>query len=458
VKIALVKIHNILGITDCEVKPGEFNEITGSNDVNKTNFLNAIKSVFEGGHDATLLRNGAQKGEIVLVLDDGAHIKKTVTPKDSTVQVKKDGQIMKRPQETIQSLADLFSVNPIAFLSAPKADRAKVLLESMPIVLDTAKLAALAGMELPAFHPGMHATVVIDAVRKLVFDSRTTTNRILAEKRSTIEQLRQAMPAAPADESGTAVEATEDDLTAKLTELEAQSNAELTELDGKVEAWLTGAESSKEDLRTEYEAAVATLKQQIADLTSEYETNRQQMQEGIAAGKDKKRSRIEEIKGRYAAARAPIADQLRTIRASRDIVARREQTLETINQMSEAADLLDAESAERTAALQAIDAYKVDLLSALPIPNVEVVGGEIMRNGVPFNRLNTAQRTDIAIDIAKLRAGKLGCVCVDGLELLDPDAYEQFQKKAIDSGLQFFVTRVGRGPFAVNGQRADTPF
>jgi hypothetical protein len=457
-KIALIKIHNILGIADCEVAPQQFNEITGSNGVNKTNFLNAIKSVFEGGHDATLLRNGAKKGEVVLILDDGVDIRKTVTEKGSTVQVKKGETVMKRPMETIQSLADLFSVNPIAFLGAPKADRARVMLESMPIVLDTVKLTALSGMDLPAFHPGMHATTAIDTVRKMVYDARTGTNRVLTEKRSTIEQLRQAMPAAPADENGAAIEGSEAELQVALEEINRAEEGELADLEAKVEAYVGTANQTEADAKQEYEAALAALRQQIETLTAEHNVVIQGIADSKAKAKERRVSRREGIKTAHAAARQPIISQLSVMRASRDSVARREQTLETIRTLTEAADLLDAESAERTSAIEAIDAYKTELLSALPIPNIEVVNGEIVRNGVPFDRLNQAQRTEIAIDLAKLRAGKLGVVCVDGIEHMDPDTFEQFQAKAIESGLQFFVSRVGRGPFSINGQAGDKPF
>jgi hypothetical protein len=457
-KIALVKIRNILGITDLECAPGKFNEISGGNGVNKTNFLNAIKSVFEGGHDATLLHNGAQKGEVVLLLDDGVELKKTVTTKGSTAQVKKGDTVMKRPQETIASLADLFSVNPIAFLGAPKADRAKVLLESMPITLDTERLSKLAGIDLPTFHPGMHATTAIDTVRKMVYDARTGTNRVLAEKRSTIEQLRQALPAAPADESGAAIEGSEVGLQAALEDINRQEEGELSDLESKVEAYVGSANQTEADAKQEYEASLAALRQQIETLTAEHNVVIQGIADSKAKAKERRVTRREGIKAQYAGARQPIISQLSVMRANRDVVSRREATLETIQTLTEAADLLDASSAESTSAIEAIDAYKTELLSTLPIPNLEVVNGEIVRNGVPFDRLNQAQRTEIAIDLAKLRAGKLGCVCVDGLEHLDPDTYEQFQKKAIDSGLQFFVTRVGRGPFTVNGQVADKPF
>jgi DNA repair exonuclease SbcCD ATPase subunit len=70
--ISKVKITNILGIDELEFQPGQFNAFTGGNGSGKTSALEAIKAALKGGHDATLLRNGADKGEVVLVLDDGS--------------------------------------------------------------------------------------------------------------------------------------------------------------------------------------------------------------------------------------------------------------------------------------------------------------------------------------------------------------------------------------------------
>ena len=51
-----------------------------------------------------------------------------------------------------------------------------------------------------------------------------------------------------------------------------------------------------------------------------------------------------------------------------------------------------------------------------------------------------------------LRAGKLGVICCDGLELLDSAAFAEFQKQALDSGLQLFVSRVSDDAFTITNQ------
>ena len=90
-KVALIKIEQILGIEHLEIKPGLLTVISGKNETGKTSVLEAIKSVTTGGKDGTLLRQGAEKGSVVLVFDDGTEATRKVTQKTDTVSVTKDG-------------------------------------------------------------------------------------------------------------------------------------------------------------------------------------------------------------------------------------------------------------------------------------------------------------------------------------------------------------------------------
>jgi hypothetical protein len=422
VKISLLRISNILGIKDLEVSPGRYTEITGANGVNKSSVLNAIKSVIEGGHDATLLRNGADKGEVVLLLDDGMEIRKTVTPKASRVEVKKGDLVMRRPQETIAALADLFSVNPIAFLSASKADRARVLLESMPIALDRERLSAITGTPLPDWQAGVHPLAALDVIRQGIYDARTAINVQLKEKRGTIEQLRKAMPDVPG-----AGDANETALEESIKVLELQCAADVAELETKVAQWMQTRDARAAELDAAW--------QELATQTS--------------AAKERRVARLAAIREQYAAKTQPIAVMLGIARANRSALAKREQTSETIASLGEQIAGCEAHSEQHTHALKALDAYKVELLASLPIPDVEVKNGEIYRGGIPFDRLNTAQRIAIAVELAKLRAGKLRIVCIDGAEALDTHTMEAFKAATAESQLQFFVTKVTDGALHV---------
>jgi hypothetical protein len=145
----------------------------------------------------------------------------------------------------------------------------------------------------------------------------------------------------------------------------------------------------------------------------------------------------------------PLGQQLAVIRNDREAAGRRKQTLDTIAALTTELEALKTEAARQTKALEDIDAYKAQLLAGLPIPGVEVIDGEIYRDGVQFDRLNTAQQVDIAVEIAKLRAADLGIVCVDRIECLDAESLAEFKRRSLESGLQLFVTRVSDDDFNI---------
>lgn len=427
-QISHIKISNILGIEELELSPNGFTQISGRNGTGKTSVLEAIKSTLKGGHDATLLRKGEKKGEVVLVLDDGTEIRKRVTETGSTTDVMQGGKKINKPGEAIRALTDMLSVNPVEFLTAPAKDRVRVLLESMPLEVDAERLGKIAGVKVQA-RPGVHALHVIDQVHKEVFDARTGTNRAVKEKAGTISQLRQALPP-----EGSGVEGDEAELDARLAEMNTALDAEKKRIDTK----LAGLRTAKDNDIVGIREQIAKLQEQVAGL--------QQSFNEIEGKANAQRQRAAE---KHAAEIAPVRAALQRIRDDRDSYARRQQTLDTIETMVTELEGLEAEAASQTEALDAINAYKLDLLSSLPVAGLEVKEGELFRDGVPFDRLNTAQKIDIAIELAKVRAGDLGVICADGLELLDDGALDEFRQRAEDSELQFFITRVSNEDFSI---------
>jgi DNA repair exonuclease SbcCD ATPase subunit len=448
-KIAHVKITNVLGITELEFTPQGFNEITGRNGEGKTSVLEAIKACLNTGHDATLLRRGAKEGEVVLVLDgQGMEIKKRIKADSSPTEVRQGGKKVSRPAEALRSFADMLAINPVDFLRAPKKDRVRVLLETMPIEVDTEKLSEMAGI---AINPdtGLPALTLIDTVHSQVYDNRTGTNRAVKEKQATIAQLSAAIPPSPMGADGD-----EDDLTNAITEIDSNRDAELRRISAKLDGLRSERDNELQDLRDTLEKRIAAIREELEarinaireELTKEADS----IKEAFNDNERKANLQREKSTNRATESRGPLAEQLAVIRNDREAAGRRAQTIDTITNLETELEGLVDEAAQQTRALSDIEKYKSELLDSLPIPGLEVKGGEVFRNGVQFDRLNTAQQVDIAVEIAKLRAGGLGVICVDGIELLDSGAFDAFKTRSIESGLQLFVSKVSDDDFSIN--------
>lgn len=437
-KINHIKISNILGIEELEFDAGAFTVIEGTNGCGKTSVLEAIKAALRPGHDATLLRNGAAAGEIVFVLEDGSSIQRRVSGATTSTDVRgADGKKVARPAEAIARLADMLSVNPVEFLTARKQDRVKVLLEAMPLELDVDKLSKLAGVPVKAA-PGLHALHVIDTVRQRVYEDRTSTNRAVKEKEGTINQIQLAMPDSVGgvmgdDEDGleTAIAVERDKLATTMRKIDAK-------MTGIREAAAKRIAEIDEKLQGDIEAlrAAATMEKDAIKLDTGTNAAKAETARTNAATSCN-------------AAQEPLKIALANIKQNRMAAAKREQALDTIAAMQTELTDLQADADKQTATLAAIDAYKTELLENLPIPDIEVREGEIYKDGVPLDRLNTAAQVGIAVEVAKLRAGTLGAVCVDRIESLDAATFAEFKRAMAKTSLQLFVSRVTDGEFSV---------
>lgn len=446
--VAHVKIKNILGIGDLEFQPGKgFTSITGRNGSGKSSVLEAIKAVAKGGHDATLLKHGEKEGEIVLVLDDGTQLSKRVTETKSESEVRMpNGRPRASPAEFIKAIIDQLSNNPVELLKTDKESRKRrlqVLLQALPINLDCERLSTITGLAVKP-HETLHPIYVIDDARQQVFDARTKTNSAIKEKQGTISQLTAAMP-----EVSEGVDSSEEELDALLIAIDQEKDKECTRIDAKLAGVRLVSQDKIDSIKMDARAKLDDLRQQFADAELEEQRLLGEERERLAVIEGKASAQRAITIEKHAADREPVAAQIATVKAGRNAAAARAQALSTINLLTGELAKLSEQKALQDKSLLDVDAYKLELLASLPIPGLEVRGDEVYRNGVHFDRLNAAQRVEIVVEIAKLRAGKLPVICIDGFELMDEENFEEFYKQMAASGLQTFVSSVTDGPFEI---------
>lgn len=430
--IEKISIKNILGVEHVEFEPGKFNVITGGNGAGKTSVLTALRSIFDV-EEGTLLRQGQERGEVVLLLSDGRELRRRVTENASNLYVEEDGVRQAKPATIAGGLVDVLSVNPVDFLAAKPKKRVEAMLEAMPMEANPARIREIVGDDSYDVGDG-HALDVIKKAYDIVFDERRDTNRAKSQKESTITQLNATLPAKKDDQ----VDGNEEELELRLENIETAREAEMTRIDTKLTELRTASEEKVQAKRDE----IARLQEQIAVLQGEVATER----EAFAGVETRAGQQRERSNQRFNDERDPVRASLEVIRADRDAAIRATQTREQIAILRTEANTLEEDSARMTSALAKLDAYKAELLGALPVPGLEIVDGELIRHGIAFDRLNTAQKVEIAVEIAKLRAGELGIICVDGLELMDTEHFEAFRTQALESNLQMFVTRVADQP------------
>jgi len=438
--ISHVKLLNVLGIEELEFDAGRFVEISGKNGASKTSILDGIKAIIKGGSDASLVHKGASKGEGVLVLNDGTNIRRVFKDNGtaSTLTITKNGTKVERPQSVLDGMVDMLSINPIEFLLAKPKDRLNVLLQAMPLKVDQADMEEKCGIQLAPELVNCHAFDAIHAMHKAVFDERTVTNRLVAEKESTIKQLRQTLP----EEIQNAVSESLATLLDEQRALLESRDIFLDKVQKQLDSYNVGFAQRRTDDKAVYDEAVRVAREQY---DSQIEV--------INAEADVKKTAAAEIKDKrlevIAVKNNELTARITRLQEQEGQRSRSEATLENIRILDVDLTTLKEKAVFQDGVLQHLHDYKLELMSKLPITGLEIVNGDIFRDGIAFDRLNTAQKVQISVEIAKMRAGTLGIMCVDGIESLDLDTYGVFKEEALESGLQLFVSYVSENPLNI---------
>lgn len=429
-RVTKIEIANVMGIEAMEIVPGAITVIDGANATGKTSVLEAIRAALGGGHDATLIRQGEQKGRVVIELDDGTRLTKEITEARSPLRLSHpELGAISRSQGYVSRLVDALGINPIDFLTAPKKRRVDLLLEAIPMTVPVDELNRIVGPGAGGAIEG-HALEVIESFRKRMYDERTGLNRAAKEKAAAAAEMEKALPKSP---DRTAAERNWEDVV-------ADREAELSD-------FRAAARVSLDSVKEDWRGCVAAANEWAAD---EIEKIKRAAERRIREAEIARDKAAAEINAKYESRNQELSEKLAEARAVAKQFADAEKTREFIRSQTADAERLESESAQLTKAIDKLEGLKAELLADLPVEGLEVRDGDIFVDGIPFDRVNESRKIRLAIEIAKLRSGELGLVVIDGLERLDSRSYEEFRAQAEASGLQFIVTRVTDGDLAVS--------
>lgn len=468
-KVTRIDIDNILGHERLTIEPGAVTVLEGRNASGKTSALEAIRATLRGGEDSTLLRAGAEKGSVKLVLEDGTEVLRRWTRKDGEIRSVLDvrlpvGGKVSTPRKVIDSLVDELGIDPLTILTCPPAKRAEYLAEVMPLVVSREELHAALGRPVEVLKGS--ALDQIGTLRDLIFNERTGVNRSLKDKKTTAAQLRANVPAV--------VEAAED-LSDLLAEKEALASAKATKTrntertrdaqieerkrcrdrvleefreghEAKVRRIEAEAEKSIEAIRRETKSAVLSAQ---AEHAAAVDVTRQDAEAEIENLTESAKGQLEEIEGWFGPRLEAVSAKVGQAEERARAAAQNVETRRLADRLAEEAEGLEAEAKGLSETIERLDVLKASLLEKLPIKGLEIRGGLVFVDGIPFERVNRARQIQVALKVAKLRAGKLGLIVVDNAEALDPETFKAFEVAAAATGLQFVVGRVTDGDFNV---------
>ena len=449
-KIRTIKINGFMGIDDLEIQPGALTIIQGRNGSGKTSVIEALKATLGSGHDPSVVRIGADAAIAQIDLDDGTTIRMRVTAKATTRDIRDEkGRKITRSAEYIRSITDALSVDPIAFITAKPADQLTAFLEAVPLRLEAQALSFLPAKVLTGISLDRHALEVLALLDRDLRADRQEINRVAREKEATAKQLAETLPPEAPDGTNWSEELAR--LTKEYLALrEATSEWKtriLADERGNADAVKQTFHQEREKIRAGLESAIAVLRSNADAAIKKREEARDERLSVIATERD---NRMRNLEIKY----TPRQQELTLAQArAQELVtaqAKSEKTREFIISQERDAGAAREQSDAVTQSIGKIEALKRSLLREMPIPGIEVKDGVLLVDGVPFARVNLARQIQVAIELAKLRAGELGLVVLDNLEHFDSEAFSAFRVAAQASGLQFVGARVENSDFVVN--------
>jgi energy-coupling factor transporter ATP-binding protein EcfA2 len=461
------KARNILGIKEISIEPGQITVISGRNAAGKSSIIEGIRTAVGGGNLASLRSLDAgedEPSEVGIVFDsDSGQIRLDKSEKGLKVR-KQVGNTaafedVPSPQRFLDSLQDAKAANPITFLNAPDKDRMQMLLEALPIEFNRDEMWEFICLKADEFSPvatGMHPLVEIAEHRKNIFNERTGVNRDEKSARSTVDQLKRAVPAEiPTAEDVRELEEELGLLNEQYSKIkmEAKFSYESKIKNSNVELSLFEAEKRTEF--TEYQAELA------AEMDRKLSKKRVYIDQEITTMKENRDSFQEKCRNTYerdmeaAEKLCPQIDNLRQI-----IGARREQEKEAVRikilyeeikrHESNAIDL-KRKSDYLTDAINLLDMYKTKLCGDIHVEGLEIVDGDILIDGKPWKFTNEGRRMEIAVDVSclrfsKLRDDDLRLIYIDGAEALDTENFNKLCDRIKYHNAQAIICRVTDDP------------
>jgi energy-coupling factor transporter ATP-binding protein EcfA2 len=457
-----LKVNNILGFDEYELKFGNIVRIQGENGTGKSSLIGALLGVLEKGHDATLLRAGAEKGEAVILFEesDGSTttLSKQVTPEGSKPKARNSKMGPISAPNYIKRVADLLALNPVAFLRLAKdKDRLEWLLKFCPLELSDADLRAAAG-DFAVPTKDRNALEVIGQVRKVIYEHRHGVNQVAEDKVRTVRELTGTLP----EDDGTdwAAElqqkrAEHESVVGKLSEISRTAQEFLAQEKDRIQGEYVAERQRLED---EAQAKIDAIRQQLA---KDVETLGSRKDREIEEARQTAQVKSDEFSKPLDAQREALINEIGKLEEKVAAHHRAENTRQIINRTAAEAEAKKAEVKELTAALLRLDELKLKLVGQLPIPGGSVTDdGSILVDGVPLSRLNTARALGIALEVACRRAESLDCklICLDDAEHLTRknfQALEEACRALAEDGYQFVISRAVDPP---EGWPEDKPY
>lgn len=424
-KIVKLQAENIKKLKAVEISPdGNLIKITGKNEQGKSTVLDSIWWALGGTKNIQEepIRRGEKTGTITLELGDssglgGMIVTRTFTEKGSYLKVEnKEGMGFKSPQNILDTLIGQLSFDPLAFAKSDSKRQVETLLKAVDIKVDTKKLLEISDVEVK---PKDNPIEMLEEARKTIFDERTVINRQADQAKKALEVMGHSEP------------------------VEKVSTKELFEEKEKLEA-VNRENDGKRDLLCKMENNIGVAEYEVNDLLEEISRLQDKLtekKENLAALKKSTADLKQEVDGLKDHDLTDINKRIDTADEQNEKAQKYQDHIKQKERVMEYA----GQSEELTKRLNAIKAYKEELVSStkFPIDGLNFANGGITYNGIPFEQASGAQKLQVSLAIAMALNPQLRVIRIDEGTWLDSDHMKIVEDMAKENDFQIWMVTPG---------------
>jgi len=420
VKITLLEVRDYKRVGSIKIEPGARHliQICGRNRQGKSSLLDALTVAFGGKGEAAAkpVRDGADRADIIVELDDGAieiHRSFTAAGKHTLDVRNPDGRLGK-PQAVLDQLVGARFLDPLKFSRMSEREQRATLLGVVDLGIDLDAMALERGR---------------------LYDDRTEVNR-------EVKRLEGATAVEP--EYLPAVVDT-DALVAELADLRAREDraAAARKVRDRARAAVMSAKAAGRAAAERLERAQA----EVRAATMANDEAGAAIEEALRAGTTAMDAVAVDLAADPGAAiQAQISAIVeaearnRAAAVAADALARHEKLLSELAERRTASDAL-------TEGMIQIDATVADALAAAAMPIADLgVGSDCLTYcGVPLSQASGAEQLRVSLAIAAALSKELQDVWIKDGSLLDDDSLALLAEFAEAQDLRIWIERVGDG-------------
>ena len=415
-KIINLQAENVKRIVAVDITPdGNFVEITGKNGQGKTSVLDSIWWALAGtrSHQAEPIRTGEEKAKIriefggepgnpELIVTRGFQRKKDGSDITTKIMVETaDGARYNSPQAVLDRFIGSLAFDPLAFSRAKPEKQFD---------------------ELKRFVPGVDFDQM-DVDRANWYKWRTDENRQAKQARSAAEamgKLEEVEAVVIADILKALNKARDENTTIALTETKRKTYTHnIAQYEDQIEFARKDADARIEQIEKELKLDVKQLEEVIEATKSDLEKLPDEQKPWDTDDLERQLETAEETNSKAA--------QFKQQQEHLEHAVAHEEASAGLTEQIEAQDKEIAE------AIAAAD---------MPVEGVDLTGGIVRLNGVPFEQASDAEQLRVSTAIAMSDNPKLRVIRIRDGSLLDDDSMELLREMAIKNDFQIWIERV----------------